>query len=72
MDEIENEIVHLVGDNHTTPLAFNNFRHDEIHGIYTYEGKVCVLKGGYDLDFDQLTNEEQQLCLNKLKAENIL
>lgn len=60
MNEHDNIVLKL-GENHINPIQFidvNNF--DDVYGLYTYKGDVCVFKGGQDILFTDLGMSEQK------------
>ncbi len=60
MNEHDNIILKL-GKSHTNPIQFtdvNSF--DDVYGLYTYKGDVCVFKGGQDILFTDLETSEQK------------
>lgn len=71
-DLIIQEIVKLLGRNHTTPAVFNNYKKLETDAIYTYRGEVFCLRGGMDFPFEDLTPKGQADVLNELKAKSFV
>ncbi len=64
-------IIEILGQNHMTPIQFNAVKdHSKVYGLYTYYGEVCVLKGGKDLDFDDLTEKEQKDVLKMVESKD--
>lgn len=66
---IVDEIIAILGRNHTTPAVFNNYQKLEAHAIYTYRGEIFCLKDGLDFPFEDLTQKRQSDILNELKAK---
>lgn len=62
------EIISILGDDHTTPAVFNTTTL-ETSAIYTYENDVFCLKNGWDFPFDDLSPKAQIDILTELKAK---
>lgn len=67
---MEKEIIKILGENHMEPISFNDKAYDDVHGLYTYENVVYILKDGEDIDFSEFTEEEQENILNLVKSNN--
>ena len=66
----ETKIIDILGKNHLTPIHFYDvINYDEIYGLYTYKGTVCVFCGGKDLDFSDLVLKEQERVYNMVLSK---
>ena len=64
---MKEEIIELLGKNSTT-IEFTSVKnYNEVYGLYTYKNDVYVLKGGMDLEFDELSSNEQTNVLKMVK-----
>ena len=72
-ENIKEEILTILGKNHKTPIAFSgiadngNIKYEDVYGLYTYKNGVYCFKGGWDVDFDELTDKEKLKVLNMVK-----
>jgi hypothetical protein len=70
-NDLENEIVTIMKENGIgkNTIRFTEVeKHDDIYGMSIWRNKVCVFRGGFDIDFDQLSPKEQQLTLDRVKS----
>lgn len=59
---MKEQIIDLLGKNHTTPIEFelvNGF-----YGLYTYKGGVYVFKDGQDIDYEDIDEKDKTKLLN--------
>ncbi len=63
-------ILEILGKNHQNTIEFIEVEdYHQAHGLYTYRGGVYVLKGGNDVDFDDLTEKEQKNILTIVESK---
>lgn len=70
-NDLENEIIKIMKENGIgkNTICFTEVNtHDDIYGMYIWRNKVCVFRGGFDIDFDTLSPKEQQLTLDRVKS----
>lgn len=70
-NDIENQIIAIMKENGIgkNTIRFTEVqKHDDIYGMSIWRNKVCVFRGGFDIDFDQLSPKEQQLTLDRVKS----
>jgi hypothetical protein len=68
---MKTKILETLGDNHKTPIHFNSVTsYTEVYGLYTYKGGVYVFKEGRDLDFEDLTQQEQKKVFELVESKN--
>ena len=68
---MQEKIIAILGVNHKTPIAFKDVtNYNEVYGLYTYKGTVCVLKCGEDIDFVDLTEVEQKKVVELVESKN--
>ena len=57
----EEKVIEVLGDNHTNPIQFEDAKgYDDPYGLYTYRGDICVIKGGMDIDYVDLSNKDKK------------
>jgi hypothetical protein len=67
---MKNQIIKIIGDNHTESLELLLANDNEPYGLYTFKGDVFVLKNGFDIPYDELTLPEQKKVFNQIKSNN--
>jgi len=63
---IKEQILKILGENHTTPCVFNN-EYQEVRAIYTYKNNVYCLNQGRDFEFDEVSLKGQQKILQAIE-----
>lgn len=59
---MKQQILEILGNNHTTPCVFINKQ--EVEAIYTYKNDVYCLEMGKDFPFDDVHERGQKKILN--------
>lgn len=74
---MEKEIIKLLGKPGNTVVLIDVNDYDKVYGLYHWDGEVCCLKGGCDIVFTDLDEDEQQDVYNhmvngRFKVDNTL
>lgn len=57
---MKDEIIKILGDNHTDPINFGRILDlSNVYGLYTYNNNVFVFKDGMDCGFDSFNKAER-------------
>ena len=67
LSTIESDIIHILGNNQTTPAVFSADL--EVGGIYTYHGRVYCLEGGMDFSIEEVSEKGQNEILTAIKEK---
>lgn len=62
-----NKILKKLGDNHTDTASFT-LSNGKYIGVYTWKGGVYVITDSMDIEFESLTDAEQQEAENEIVA----
>lgn len=69
-NDIESRILEALGKNHQHPIQFDEaLRHDEPYGLYTYKGKVHIIKAGEEWKFSDLTEVEKKTFIARFESK---
>ena len=67
----EEKVIEVLGKNHTNPIQFEDAKsYDDPYGLYTYRGGIYVLKGGMDLDYKDLSDQDKKNLNQWFDSEN--
>lgn len=65
---MKEQIIEILGKNHTTPCVFTN--DFEVAAIYTYKNDVFCLNMGSDFEFDALSDKVKNKIVSEIVKGN--
>lgn len=68
---MKKKIIKILGCSHVDPIVFNDVNmNTDVYGLYVFTNNVYVFKNGMDMEFDELTEEEQYIVFKKVNSGN--